>query len=219
MTRYHTVRRRSTAAEFHARAIPEPARPEVWIHDITEPALVLGSTQRDEVVDLDECRRAGIDVVRRRSGGGAVLLMPGEVVWVDVIMPAGSPGWSDDVHRPMVWFGERMSEALAAVGIEPVDVHRGPMESTAWSRLVCFDGLGPGEVTVDGAKLVGISQRRTRAAARLQACWYIRYDATLLPTLLHHGLDAGTTRKPATIPAVAARAVPDHLVAALRAAR
>jgi len=93
------------------------------------------------------------------------------------------------------------------------------MVTTTWSRLVCFDGLGPGELTRAGAKLVGISQRRTRTAARLQACWYIEYDDSILPRLLRHDLDASLLRPPATVPAAVGRAVPDRLLAALRAPR
>ncbi|MEP6296180.1 MAG: hypothetical protein ABJ382_02555, partial [Ilumatobacter sp.] len=177
--------RRSTASEFHAQAIPEPARPEVWVHDVTRPALVLGSTQRaDGIVDTEACERAGFEVVRRRSGGGAVLLVPGEVTWVDVILPAGAPGWSDDVHRPMVWLGERLAEAFTAAGIEGSRVHAAGLIATEHSRLICFDGLGPGELTLGDAKLVGVSQRRTRTAARLQCCWYSSYDPATLTRLL-----------------------------------
>ena len=59
---------------------------------------------------------------------------------------------------------------------------------TPWSRKVCFGGLGPGEVTVDGHKLVGISQRRTRDGARFQCVVHRRWDPVpLLGVLaLHH---------------------------------
>jgi lipoate-protein ligase A len=218
VSRYRLVRRTSTAAEFHALAIPEPAVAEVWLHEVTTPALVLGSTQRDDVVDRAACARAGVDVVRRRSGGGAVLLLPGEVVWVDVILPAGAPGWSDDVHRPMVWLGEHLRAAFAASGVVGVGVHTGAMISTAASRLVCFDGLGPGEVSVGGAKLVGISQRRTRAAARLQVCWYSHYDPAVLPRLLRADLDVARLRPVATVERATAVGVAERLVDHLDAA-
>ena len=217
MTGYRLVRRRSTAAEFHALPLPDPATPEIWLHEITAPALVLGSTQRDDVVDAAACARSGVDVVRRRSGGGAVLLVPGEVVWVDIILPAGHPGWADDVHRPMVWLGAHLAASFAAAGVGGAAVHDGAMISTAASRLVCFDGLGPGELTLDGAKLVGISQRRTRAAARLQACWYTAYDPAVLPSLLTSPIDAGALRPVATVGDAAARAVPGQLLALLNA--
>ena len=49
---------------------------------------------------------------------------------------------------------------------------------------VCFAGLGPGEVTVDGRKVVGISQRRTRAWARFQCAALGRWDPAALAELL-----------------------------------
>jgi len=185
-TPYRVVRSRSTAADFHARSVPDPALCEIWQHDITSPALVLGSTQDRAVVDAEACRRAGVDVVRRRSGGGAVLLVPGEVTWIDVIVPVGTQGWSDDVHGPMVWLGRHLADVIAAL-VDPatdVVVHEGAMRTTPWSKLVCFDGVGAGEVALDGRKLVGLSQRRTRHAARLQCCWYSTHDPTRLVELL-----------------------------------
>ena len=182
---YRLVRSRSTAADFHARPVPEPALREIWQHDVAAPALVLGSTQDPSVVDVDACRRAGIDVVRRRSGGGAVLLIPGEVTWIDVIVPAGTAGWSDDVHGPMVWLGRHLADAITgSTGARDLVVHDGPMRTTAWSKEVCFDGVGAGEVLASGRKLVGISQRRTRHAARLQCCWYSAYEPARLVELL-----------------------------------
>lgn len=191
---------RSTAAEFHGRDVPDPPSAQIWVHEITRPALVLGSTQRHEQVDLVACERAGFDVVRRRSGGGAVLLVPGEVVWVDVIIPADGPGWSPDVHRPMVWLGRHLANAFREVGDHDVNVHDAGMMHTDHSRLVCFDGIGPGElVRSDGSKLVGISQRRTRSAARLQCCWYSSYEPSALTSLLVDGPPVSGLRPVATI--------------------
>ena len=97
-----------------------------------------------------------------------MLLVPGEVVWFDVVVPRGAlhdVGVGDDVGASMVWFGEHVAALRSASATSTV--HAGAMVCTAWSPLVCFAGIGPGEVLVDGRKLVGISQRRTRAAAAL----------------------------------------------------
>ena len=110
--------------------MPEPAHREIWQHDIVSPALVLGSSQDESIVDRDACRRAGVDVVRRRSGGGAVLLVPGEVTWLDVVVPIGTTGWSDDVHGPMVWLGRHLANSITALtGSVDVVVHEGAMHS------------------------------------------------------------------------------------------
>lgn len=171
---------RGSAAAFHARELPSPAERAVWVHEVTRPALVLGSAQRDDVVDTAAAAAAGCEVVRRRSGGGAVLLVPDEVLWVDVVLPRGDPHWVDDVGRSMGWLGVVWSRALGRGD----EVHGGPMVHTPWSSLVCFAGLGPGEVVRGGRKLVGISQRRTRESARFQCALYRRWDPAALAALV-----------------------------------
>jgi len=161
-------RHREAPGAFHTRPLPDPLQRAVWVCEPTEPALVLGSGQRDDVVDRAACQAAGTAVVRRRSGGGAVLVEPGRLLWVDVLLPAGDPLWTDDVARAFLWLGETWRAALADLGVDAA-VHEGGLCTTTWSRLVCFGGLGTGEVVAPtGAKLVGLSQRRTRAGARFQ---------------------------------------------------
>jgi lipoate---protein ligase len=221
VTSYELVRTTAGAGELHAREIPAVAVPTIWWHHIASPALVLGSTTDPSVVDTEACARAGVEIVRRRSGGGAVLLVPGEHTWIDVIVPAGAPGWAADVHGPMVWLGRHLAHALDAApgGGDDTrfDVHEGALVATTWSSLVCFDGLGPGEVLADGIKLVGISQRRTRAAARLQVSWHSSYDPAALPSLLRveQRPPVDELRPVARLDPIRSAEIPERLAAAL----
>lgn len=180
---------RGSAGALHARPLPAAgeATPTLWWFEPERPALVLGSTQGDDVVDHGACERAGVEVVRRRSGGGAVLLVPGEVAWLDVVLPATDPRWCDDVGRATWWLGDAWAEVLAGLGHSGAEVHRAGLIATAWSRLVCFAGLGPGEVSVAGRKVVGISQRRARGVARFQCAVHRRWDPATLLGLLAPG--------------------------------
>lgn len=166
---------RGDAASFHDRdpAAGAAVVRSAWWFDVDAPTLVLGSSQRLDDVDTSAAAASGISVVRRHSGGGSVLLWPGEFVWLDVIVPAGDVLWHDDVGRAMHWIGEVWREALATVGVE-ADVHRGRFEPRTWGRQVCFAGVGPGEVVAAGGrKVVGVSQRRTRDWARLQTVCHL----------------------------------------------
>lgn len=96
-----------------------------------------------------------------------MLLRPRASSWVDLLLPADDPLWDDDVVRASAWVGEAWAAALAALG-RPATVHRGRLHTGRWGALVCFAGVGPGEVLVDGRKVVGVSQRRTRHGARFQ---------------------------------------------------
>lgn len=190
---WHVRRLRGGAAALHAEPVPDPAHRAVWVLEADAPTLVLGSTQGDDVVDRAVSVARGIEVARRRSGGGVVLLDPPVTAWVDVIVPAGDPLWDDDVGRAAHWVGRVWQAALASLGVAPTVVHEGPLSCGPLGRLVCFATLGAGEVTTpEGRKVVGVSQRRTRAAARFQCAAYSRWDPAPLVGLLD--LDAAGTR-------------------------
>lgn len=172
------------ASELHAMVPPDDGLRRIWVLRPTGPALVLGSTQDESVVDRAAADAAGVEVVRRRSGGGAVWVAPGDPVWVDVIVPRGDPLWSDDVGRSFLPIGRAWSRALTRVGVGTTSVHEGPMIRTAWSDLVCFAGVGPGEVLAGTAKVVGMSQRRTRGTARFQCAVPRSWDPSPLRALL-----------------------------------
>ncbi len=78
---------RGSAERLHGRDLDDRGGRRLWVLDPTAPAVVLGSTQSDDAVDRDAARRAGVDVVRRRSGGGAVWVSPGDPIWIDIVVP------------------------------------------------------------------------------------------------------------------------------------
>jgi lipoate---protein ligase len=155
-----------------------------------DEAVVLGSTQRLTSVDQDACAAAGVDIVRRRSGGGAVLVDATSLLWVDLVVPAGDPLWCPDVGEAAWWVGEAWSEALSRAGTGGTEVWKGPLVRNRWSSLVCFAGLGAGEVvSVAGQKVVGISQRRTRQGALFQCGCALKWEPQRLLGLLALGTD------------------------------
>jgi lipoate-protein ligase A len=192
---------------------------EVWRCEPDSPAIVLGSRQGEDILDLAQCRLAGLDVARRRSGGGAVLIVPDHIVWVDVIVPSG---WlPDDVRASMIVVGECWRQALldqaaaehGATGIDPdlLAVHRGGMVTSSWSGLVCFAGVGPGEVLQRGEKLVGLSQRRTRDGVRVQGLLHRRSDLQSMRALFAVEVPDDALAEPACVPSLDAVAFTERL--------
>ena len=211
MTRF--VHRRATVAELHGLRPFDDGAPdatEVWWCDPSDAAVALGSRQRPEMLDLAACARAGLGVTRRRSGGGAVVVRPREVCWIDLVVPAGVA--PDDVRGSMVWAGERWREALAPwLAGHDVSVHREGLLCTPWSDLVCFAGVGPGELLAGDAKLVGLSQRRNRDGLRIQGMVHVAPpsdDASRLWVVDH---PTGEPPEPAALPALAEPGAIEHL--------
>ena len=191
--RWDIQRARGTVGELHHNSVASigslsddgDGQRRVVVQSAINSALVLGSAQLESAVDLGACARAGVEVVRRRSGGGAVLVEPGSVIWVDVLVAATDELWSADVGRSTWWAGETWAEALRGAGLADLSVWKGPMLRSAWSSVVCFAGLGPGEVVDEAShKVVGISQRRTRHGALFQCVCVLRWEPDRLLDLL-----------------------------------
>lgn len=173
-----------SAQELHdaslAATIGASGERTVRINQVTGPALVVGSTQPIGSVSVNAAVARGVDVARRHSGGGAVLLGPSDHVWVDVFVPTGDPLADDDVGRASWWLGRAWAAALGGG-----TVHHGGVTDRDAAQVACFAALGSGEVERAGRKVVGISQRRTRAGARFQCVAYRTWHPEPLLELLN----------------------------------
>ena len=152
-------------------ALEEPPRDTsrlARMYTVERPGLVLGSAQAAGAADQRRAASSGVEVVRRRSGGGAVLLWPGRQVWADFFVAATDPLWHDDVTLATRWVGRLWASAVASLSTSGCSVHTERLIADRWGRLVCFAGMGPGEVFVGGRKVVGVSQRRSRDRVRIQ---------------------------------------------------
>ena len=180
---WEVERLRASASDLHHRSFGPDVTRKVVVLTPTRAALVLGSTQPESDADQAALDAGSVDLVRRRSGGGAVLLVPDRTVWLDVELPRADDLWDDDVGVAFHWLGRAWAAAVGELGVDAT-VHTGPIVETTWSHRVCFAGLGPGEVTVGGRKLVGMSQRRTRDGARFQCVVHREWDAAPFLALL-----------------------------------
>lgn len=197
-----------SAADFHAM---NPALTRaLWWCVVQSPAIILGSTQQEGDVDVAVAEEMGLDVVRRRSGGGAVYVHPTESVWIDVTIPKEDPLFVDDVSASMLWLGDVFVAAL-----QPwvnARTFRGTFDAGTDGRSVCFASASPGEVFVGDEKLVGISQRRGRDGARLQCVLYRSWQ----PGLWTPSLTSTTLReRTATLPVATLSADSADIVSAV----
>jgi lipoate-protein ligase A len=144
---------------------------------LTAPLLVLGSTQTASLAsDL-----RSVDLVRRRGGGGAVMLIPSDVIWIDLWLPAASQR-SDDVRALLGDAGAHFESALAALGVEGLEPWH--QEHASERAVACFAGLGHGElVDSSSRKFLGLTAWRCRDGALVQAALYRRRDTSLLTLL------------------------------------
>ena len=79
--------------------------------------VVLGQSGREvRDLDIDACRHESLPVLRRCSGGGAVLLGPGCLNYALVLPLIWNPAWRD-VRYSLRWVMHRMRSALGIPGL------------------------------------------------------------------------------------------------------
>lgn len=120
---------------------------------VAEPidrALVLGSSTGEEGFDLQRVRREGITVVRRHSGGGAVLVEPGDQIWLMLYLRLDDPLVLRDLGSSFLWLGTAVQNLLEGLGVEGRVVTE-RQERTELGRMICFADLGFGELTIGDA--------------------------------------------------------------------
>ncbi len=133
--------------------------PTLRLFGFRPPCLSLGRHQ-----PADQVRRpAGLDLVRRPTGGGAVVHR-GDICY-SIVLPLGHPLAAGGIGRSYQRLARGLVAVLEALGLPPLAVagEPGPWRRRAW----CFDAAAPYELTLGGRKLVGNAQAR-RDGALLQ---------------------------------------------------
>ena len=107
---------------------------------------------------------------------------------IDEIRRAGE-AYSAIDYRMEDRAGESVT-CLGVIGVGECVVHEGRAVPGPYGAVICFSGRGPGEVFRGEAKIMGLSQWRSREGALFQTCAYTHWEATPLVNLLD--LDEGS---------------------------
>ncbi|HOU52826.1 MAG TPA: hypothetical protein PLQ97_02740 [Myxococcota bacterium] len=144
----------------------------LFLYSWPRPAVVLGCGQRESDVDLAFCRREGIPVVRRASGGTGVVHH--DDLAVSLVLAADHP-WARRIGDLYDRFLEVLQEALAQVGAL-TERYVGPASPGRPRSPICFEGMGRETLLVGGRKAVGCAQARRRLAVLVHGFLLMHLD-------------------------------------------
>lgn len=143
--------------------------PTLRFYEWQTPWISLGTTQ--PVGDLDQervsARRWG---VLRRSSGGTAVLHVGQLGYA-VVLPSRHPIWEGDLASSYQRFADPLARAFARVGVQgapapPARKADFSIGAPPLASRVCFSALGPYEILDRrGRKLIGNSQIRRRTGS------------------------------------------------------
>lgn len=162
--------------------------PTLRFYGWSPPALTIGYFQKvEKQVDLEGCRRAGVDMVRRPTGGRAVLHHH-EVTYSVVVRNSILPGSVEETYLAL---SQGLARGLASLGI-PVDMV--PAGRAQSSGAACFDAPSSYELSVGGRKLVGSAQCRAHGALLQHGSVLLKFEPDRLASLLRFSSEKARLR-------------------------
>lgn len=158
--------------------------PTLRLYAWSPPAVSLGLLQPVHVVDETLCRTLGYDLVRRPSGGGAVL-HEHEVTYAVVMDGALCPDGSS-VMATYRWLSGGLIAALQSLGITASSgssVAPKPKNRNLKLAPFCFVRLTDADLEVSGRKLGGSAQARRRRFLLQHGSIPLRFEREALKQL------------------------------------
>jgi lipoate-protein ligase A len=140
-------------------------QPTMRVYRWNPPCISLGYHQSSETIDMEQCKRDGIDVVRRPTGGRAVF--HAEEVTYAIVIPEGSGFYSTSIEHVYNRISQGLIEGIRHLGIPAVLQKRSLNLRNHYKTPVsvsCFSAAAKHEVMLDGRKLVGSAQRHMQDA-------------------------------------------------------
>jgi lipoate-protein ligase A len=133
--------------------------PVLRLYRWSPPCLSLGFSQPYEAADARFCAAHGVDVVRRPTGGRAVLHHL-ELTYA-VAAPLGQGAFTQDLQAAYRTICGALVAGLRAIGV-PAELSGAPADGMIkpTQAIPCFVGPAAGEVVAAGRKLVGSAMRR-----------------------------------------------------------
>jgi lipoyl(octanoyl) transferase len=171
------------------------------IYSWERPTLSFGRNQVAKgLYDLERIRNAGVDVVRRPTGGRAIL--HNREVTYSVTAPLSEAPLRETYLR----INRILLAGLAQIGVVAqlaADNERSPLPDIR----PCFEKPVEGELIAAGAKLVGSAQWRDERALLQHGSILVDDDQSSLPSLaVGSALDFADIEPPATLSALLGRA-------------
>jgi lipoate-protein ligase A len=131
--------------------------PTLRFYRWTPPCLSLGINQPLQDVDQQALDKLGWDLVRRPTGGRAILHT--DELTYSVIGPKDEPRLSGGVMRSYRLLSSALFAGLKHLGL-PVQVQEEKSPGAASKEPICFENPSDYEITFQGKKLLGSAQAR-----------------------------------------------------------
>lgn len=145
------------------------------------PTLSIGYSQRSDDIDLAACRKSAVYLVRRPTGGRAVLHR--QELTYSLSLPLRPPWTKISIAESYRRISKCLLRGLDILGLD-ARVGRRPEQVDGALSPFCFPAVSQHEILVGGKKVIGSAQRRFPAALLQQGSILLDFDPTGILELL-----------------------------------
>lgn len=173
--------------------------PTLRLYGWQPPCLSLGYGQHASDVDTDRLKARGWSMVRRPTGGSAILHT--DELTYSIALPIDHDLASGGVVESYRRISTALQSALVGLGLQP---RAERAESPVVAKPVCFETPSHYEITVEGRKLVGSAQVRRRSGLLQHGTLPLTGDISRICDVLVYPDDAARAEAKAAVRARAA---------------
>ena len=155
--------------------------PTLRLYDWAPACLSLGYAQSYHDVDVALLKAHGWDVVRRATGGRAILHV--DELTYSITAPADEPRVAGSVLESYYRLAGALIIAVRALGL-PVEMEENTVPASTAKGPVCFEVPSAYEIVVAGKKLIGSAQARKREGVLQHGTFPLYGDLTRITEAL-----------------------------------
>jgi lipoate-protein ligase A len=183
----------------------EDVPPTLRLYAWAPPCLSLGRGQPVDDVDQKALEAAGYDLVRRPTGGRAILHI--DELTYSVIVPQDDPRVLGSVVESYRRLSQALVRALTLLGVPDIEADQ-RVDSGEEEGPVCFEAPSDYEITAGGKKLVGSAQMRAEGVVLQHGTVPLHGDiARICPLLAQHPDPTRVRARATTVERAAGRTV------------
>ncbi len=155
-------------------------QPVIRVYSWESPSLSLGFGQDIREINRKQCKRHGVDIVRRMTGGKAVLH---DVELTYSIVASTIEGFPLDIKKTYNLIAKGLIATFKLLGVE---INSGFNSRHSHINKICFLTSTPADLLHNGKKIVGSAQIRKGNAFLQHGSIVINHNTSLLFSLFNY---------------------------------
>jgi len=164
----------------------ETSKPILRVFDWSKPSISTGYFQDPrKTLNVDFCKKEGIDIVRRITGGRAVY-HENEITY-SIVIPSKSRFFKNNNLELYRVLSDGLLLGLRTIGLHVNLVKPKKGRSEYQNRGNCFSSTSAYEITVDGKKIVGSAQKWTKRGVLQQGSILLGMDLKRINQIFNRG--------------------------------